>query len=165
MESGEEFDLPSGAKLFVSVSSWANIKALHDAVACELRGKGMGTLDLVEVQKAIIGEGEQGLNVVVDKMLGLASSKEVTAALFACAEKAVYRIDGTELSSVPVTPKLLDDPKYLTAAREDFYAICKRVAEVNLRPFTKALSSMFAGRAGRSAESQKSAMEPEPAKA
>lgn len=165
MEKGEECDLPSGAKLYVSVSSWENIKALHDAVANELRGKGLGSLDLVEIQKAMAGDGEQGLNVVADKMLGLIASKEVTAALFACAEKALYQPDGSLESSVPVTPRLFDHPQYLAAAREDYYEICKKVAGVNLRPFMKALSSMLKALAAKSAEPQKSPTEPEPARA
>lgn len=177
MDNDKEFDLPSGAKLFVSVSSFALAKKLQDTLLAELRGKGAGTLDVAAIQKAMgigaakkaglevtEGEDEEGLNTLVDRILGIAASKDVEDAIFACAEKAVYRPDGTEGSSVQVTRKLFDDPQYRDSAREDFYAICSRVAEVNIRPFVKALSSMFSDRAGKSAATQESNTEPELAK-
>lgn len=156
MEKGKEFDLPSGAKLYVSVSAYEHAMGLHDALAQELRGKGVGTLDIVEVQKAMRGEGEEGLNVLVDKGLALAASKEVKAALFACADKSVYRPDGSEASSIKVSPSLFDHPEHMIQAREDFYAIFAAVAEVNLRPFVKALFSMYTAHVEKRAVSQKS---------
>lgn len=169
MENGKEFDLPSGATLFVSVSSFAQAKTLQDALLVELRGKGAGTLDAAAIQKALgagfarkagidapEGEDDDGLNALVDRILGIAASKDVEAAVFACAEKALYRPDGTEASSVQVTRKLFDDEKYGDAAREDFYAICAKVAEVNIRPFVKALSSMLSDRGGKSAATRES---------
>jgi len=164
MENGQEFDLPSGAKLYVSVASFAQIKALHDAVFMELRGKGIGSLDVVSIQKTMLGSSDQGLNVLADKFLGLASSKEVEAAVFSCAEKAVYRPDGTEASSVGVTKAIFDDPKTRDRAREDYYSITLNVAQVNLKPFLKALSSLFAARVDQSAATQKSSSEPGPMK-
>lgn len=164
MENGKEFDLPSGAKLYVSVSAYEQVMALHDALASELRGKGVGALDIVEIQKARRGESEDGLNVLVDKGLALAASREVKDAVFACAAQAVYRPDGTEATSVTVSKALFDHPQYRFQAREDFYAILTSVAEVNLGPFVKALFSMFAAHVGKRADTQKSSTGPEPAR-
>ena len=156
MENGQEFDLPSGAKLYISVASFAQIKALHDAVCTELRGKGVGSLDIVSIQKTMAGSSDQGLNVLADKFMGLAASKDVEMTVFSCAEKAVYRPDGTESSSVGVTRGLFDDPRTRDQARKDYYGIMINVAQVNLRPFIEALSSMFAARVDLSADSQRS---------
>lgn len=155
MDNGQEFSLPSGAKLYVSVASFENIKALHDAVFGELRGKGIGELDLAEIQKVVRGEEGAGLGLLVDKIMSMVISKQVEMAIFLCAEKALYRHDGTESSSLQVTRGLFDNPKVRDQAREDFYAICLNIAKVNLQPFIKALSSMFMARVEKSAGTQK----------
>ena len=152
---------------------------LHDCLGEELRGNGIGVLDVGKIQKSFDsikekriaeaagspleddGEGDEGMNVVVDKMLALASSRTVKAALFACAESAVYRPDGTEASSIQFkvgTPGygVFDNPACMDNAREDFYDICKAIAEENLRPFGKALLSMFVAHMGSSASTPKS---------
>jgi len=177
MENGQEFDLPSGAKLHVSPSSFAQAKALQDALLAELRGKGLGALDVAAIQKAIgvgvakragdeapDGVEDAGLNMLVDRFLAVASSREVEAALFACAEKAVYKPGGSLDGAVQVTQRLFDDPKLRDAARRDFYAICHRVAEVNIRPFVEALFSMYAAHVGSSADTRPSSSETGPMK-
>lgn len=164
MENGQEFSLPSGAKLYVGIASFAHAKALHDAVMSELRGKGVASLDVVEIQQAISGKSQEGLNVIVDKMLAIAASKEIESAIFACADSALYMVDGSQESSVKVSRAIFDDPKTRDSARDDFYQISAKVAEVNLRPFFKALFSMFKDHVERSAAAQKSNTEPEPAK-
>jgi len=182
MEQGREYKLASGATLYVSVSSYELVMELHDAIGAELRGNGTGALDMGAVQKAVEigakkraaaaaggefdddGAGDDGLNVIVDKILALASSKKVKAALFACAEKAVYRPDGTEASSIQFklgAPGygVFDHPQHMVRARADFYDICKAIAEENLRPFGSALFSMFMGHVGSSADTQRSSSE------
>ncbi len=176
---GKEYTLTSGATLLVSVSEYEKVMALHDALGAELRGRGVGSLDIGKIQQAIQAkkkervaiaaglpveestEGDDGLNVIVDKILAVATSREFKAALFSCAEKAVYRPDGSEASSIQFrlgTPGygVFDNPVCMTQAREDFYDICKAVAEENLRPFGKALFSMFMAHVGSSADTQKS---------
>lgn len=173
--NGKLYELPSGAKLFVSVSEYEKVMALHDALADALRGGGAGALDVAKIQKAIEvaqqkrmaaaagkpveddGAGDEGLNVIVDKVLAVAGSKAVKAAIFACSEKAVYMSDGTEASSVQFNPGaagygVFDNPKCLARAREDFYEIAKAIAEENLRPFAKALFSMFMAHVANSAD-------------
>lgn len=152
-QQGNEYTLPSGAKLYASVAPWADIKALHDALLDEIRGKGVGELDLVALQKAYEGGNPEGFNHLVDKMMGLLASKPIEEAVFKCAEKALYRPDGEE-SSVRVTRALFDDPKLRERVREDYYAICLGVGGVNLRPFVKALFSALKARAGKRADIQ-----------
>ena len=179
MSKGKEYKMPSGATLFVGVASYELVMELHDSLGEELRGNGIGILDVGKIQKSIDSakkkrmtlsagkpwedeeEGDDGLNGVVDKILALASSRKVKAALFACAESAVYRQDGTESSSIQFKVGapgygVFDNPLCMDKAREDFYDICKGIAEENLRPFGKALLSMFMAHMGNSASTQKS---------
>ena len=165
--------------LFVSVSPYDRAMALHDALGAELRGNGLGSLDIGKIQKTVESgrkarvaaaagiafepdeDADGGLNVIVDNILAIATSKAFKDALFACAEKAVYRPDGTEASSIQFklgTPGygVFDNPACQTQAREDFYDICKAIAEENLRPFGKALFSAFMAHVGKSADSQPS---------
>lgn len=169
-KGGKWYDMPSGAKLYVCMSNYENLIALHDALFNELRGKGVGNLDLVAIQKAISGEGEEGLNVVADKIMALMASRDFKAALFACAEKAVYCPDGAVESAVPFRLNaagynVFDNPKCREKALGDFYDIAKAIGEENLRPFAKALSSMFAALVAKRADTQKSTTGPELAKA
>jgi len=162
VKQGNEFTLPSGATLLVSTASFASAKALHDAMCRELRGKGLGDLDVAELGKAISSSDAAGLNWLADKAMSIVSSKEIEDAFFACAEKALYRHDGQELSSLQVTRRMFDEPSVSEKAREDFYHIFLRVAEVNLKPFIKALSSVLKARADQGAESQASSTETGP---
>lgn len=171
---GNVYDMPSGAKLRVSVSEFEKVMHLHDAIADALRGGGAGSIDAVAIQKAFDanvaarvakakgqpweddGSGDGGLNEIVDRVIALVGSRTVKAAVFACADKALYMPDGTEASAVHFQPGsagygVFDNPKCMTAARGDFYEICRAIAEENLRPFGKALFSMFKDHVGSSA--------------
>lgn len=182
VNKGKAYELGSGAKLFVSVSEYEKVMDLHDALVDALRdGGGAGALDVAQVQRAIEaaqkkrqhaaagveaqlpddGSGDAGLNVIVDRVLAVAGSKRVKAAIFACSLKAVYMPDGTEASSVTFDPAVpgygvFDNPKCLAQARADFYDICKAIVEENLRPFGQALFSMFRGLVENSADSPSS---------
>jgi len=154
MEQGQTFDMPSGAKLFVSLAPFGQAKALHDAVLGELRGKGVGSLDIQALRDALGGgDGAEARNLLMDKAMGLVSSKAVEQSLFACAEKAVYRPDGSEESSRKVSPALFDDAQIREQARADYYMICWSVAKANLQPFIKALFSALLAHVDRSAKS------------
>lgn len=179
MKDAKEYAMPSGAKLLVSVSAYDPVMDLHDAFVEELRGKGIGSLDVVEIQKTIQskmaeraalaagkpweddGEADVGLNVIVDKYMALIASKSLRTAIFACAAKAIYMPDGTMETSLPFLPGtsgfgVFDHPRHGLRARGDYYAICRAVAEENLRPFGKALFSMFGGLVEKRADTQES---------
>jgi hypothetical protein len=176
MENGQEFEMPSKAKLYVSIAEWDKVKALHDALAKELNGQGVSPAEVAAVLRTAKSyasklpgaapagpdDGDGGaekltlLALLASKGLAVASSKEIETAIFACAEKAVYKHDGTVESSVPFKLNVpgynvFDNPKCRDKARLDFYEICNAVAEVNLRPFGEALFSMFMARMGKSA--------------
>lgn len=160
---GEEttFKLPSGAALYVGVAPWEDIKALHDAVIEELRGKGLGTLDFSVLKAAYENRDPNGLNHLMDKLMGVIASKQIENAIFKCGEKALYRPDGTEASSVQVSRALFNDPKIMDKVRGDYYAIAMKIGMVNLRPFIKALFSLLKAREemGESIQEQSAILE------
>jgi hypothetical protein len=154
MSQGDMVTLPSGARLFVSPSSWENAKALHDAVLREMRGKvDVAGLDLDLVRSAFEERNVQAFSHLLDKVVGIACSKDIENAIFACAEKAIYQPGGEETSK-KVSRVLFNDPDTRDQSREDYYAIAYHVAEVNLRPFVKALSSSLKALAERSTVSR-----------
>jgi len=132
-------EMPSGATLVLSVASWESIKALHDAVLREVKKGDVSGIDVEAVQGVLEGKIEAGA-ALIDRAISLASSKAVEDAMFRCAEKAVYKT-GDDETSRKVTRALFDDLAVRDQTREDYYAIAYAVAEVNLRPFVKALST------------------------
>ncbi|MES2155466.1 MAG: hypothetical protein V4510_10060 [bacterium] len=179
MENGTLYPMPSGATLYVSVSEYEKVMALHDALFAEARGGGLGAIDAASVQKAFVvgikaraakaagkpveetSEGDAGLNFIVDKLITVIGSRTVKSALFACSDKAVYRPNGSEASSIQLDPAapgygVFDNPACMLQARGDFYDICKAIGEENLRPFGPALLSMFMALMGISADIPKS---------
>lgn len=176
-DRGKEYPMSSGAMLLASQSDFARTIELHDALLDVLRGQGLGVLDVAQLQKAIVSAAKRresllkgealeeedasaaaGLNVLVDKVLALASSKRFKDALFSCAVSAQYCPDGrleTALSFDPDKPGygVFDDFKYGRQARKDFYDICRAIAEENLRPFGEALLSALSGRVDNGAAS------------
>lgn len=150
---GREFSLSSGAVLLVSMAPFQDAKRLHNEVLRALRGTGAGELDLTALKDAFSGgkfkDGGDAVNMVVDRVMTLAASEEVQAAVFKCAERAVYKADGTDQSSLKVTPALFDHGQFGERARGDFYQISMKVLEVNLGPFLAAIFSSFGARAGK----------------
>lgn len=164
-ENGREIPLSSGASLYVSIADWQEAKALQDALARALVSGGLTAVEVAAVFKAAQfravsapGQKDQGMGTaekldvvaaLTRKALELVSNKELERAIFACAEKAIYRADGTPKSSVQFKLNaagygVFDNPICRDKARGDYYEICSTVVEENLRPFAKALSSMFA---------------------
>ncbi len=146
MDQGE-FKLPSGASLVINVAPFVDAKRLHNEIIRALRGGGIGDLDMFKLKDAFaagkLKESSVG-SVLVDRIMSLAASDELEAAIFKCAECSVYR---TEDGDVRVTRKLFDDGKLGTQARGDYYAICIKIVEVNFGPFLKAIFSAFEARA------------------
>lgn len=174
-ENGKEFDMPSGAKLYVSVAEWGKVKPLHDALARALIGSGVSAPEVAAVLKGIAGkfalpgaEADEAaskeeqitvLAVLARKALEIASSKDLESAIFACAEAALYKPDGTSDTAVQFKANALgygvfDHPKCRDRARGDYYEICQAVVEVQCLPFAKALISMFVAHVGKSAATQ-----------
>ncbi len=112
-----DFTLPTGSKLVVSESSYADADALLKALVQCAKG--------VPLPKNFM---ETDVTVLKDVLVKAIVSDDVDAALFKCAERAVYE-------NVKVTKALFDDPKLKDAARQDRFLISWHVIEVNCGPF------------------------------
>jgi len=112
-------ELPSGAKLEITLAPFRIARELEKAVALEL--------------KAIsIDAGASVENSLKDLILVNVYSNPIEAALQKCMERVTY-------NGLKITPDTFEDAK----AREDYHAVCFHVAEENLRPFLKSLYALF----------------------
>lgn len=138
--STQAFTLPSGAKLVVTKANITDAEALHDAVLGALRGAFIIPANVADIDinlGQILGN-PAFLGSAIDKVLALASSKDVRAAAFKCAERATYE-------GVRVTRDLFDDPALGEKSRKDYYFILGRVIEVNLLDFFEQTFSWLKG--------------------
>ena len=130
MDENNEFKMDSGAVMLVTMASFEDAKELHDAVVRSFLAAGGQEKDLtnMETLKLILVSG---------------ANKEVERALFKCADRAIYKADGTDESAVKVNRGLFDLPKIGLQARAEYYPICMNIVEVNLKPFYLALFSLL----------------------
>lgn len=151
------FDLPSGARLRVTPSPFADAKRLQNELWKAAKGSGVGEIDLAKLREAYQkGQGDVGkvLAIFFDALLSLTSSDAVDAAVFKCAERAAYLADGTDQTARKVDRALFDDPEMGTKAREDYFPIQYKIAEVNVGPFIRAAFSALGTRERNGVASQ-----------
>lgn len=117
----KEVDLPSGAKLVVTMADFETGKSLFQAVAEEL-------------SQARISSSDEILVVVKNLMCIGVYSKKIDSCLKECFKSVSY--NGIRIVK---GNSVFEDEK----AREDYLQVCYEVALVNLRPFTKNLSALF----------------------
>ena len=114
----KEIDLPSGAKLRISLSAFAVSKALYQAVLEELKGL---TLD---------PNADVDVNLFKDLFCAGFSSPKIEKCLNECMKKALY--NEKHIDSGTFEP---------LEAREDYMSVCWEVALFNILPFTKSLNN------------------------
>ena len=142
MKKAEIFKMPSGANLHVGMAEFAQSAALMQAVLKQLVGLKLNPADLQRDMQDI-KDNPAGIMAVVDKALGLATSEDVRRAVFACATSVKYAPKATE-HLVTLDAALFDDEEFGLQAREDYYTIMFRIAEVNCKPFlVKVLSGLL----------------------
>lgn len=121
----QDFELPSGGKLHVSVAPFQDAKALTKALL-----KASGMVKLAE------NPMDMDVSVIKDMLVQAATSDEVEAALFRCMSRATY-------DNLKITPELFDDQTIGDKIRRDYFLVCAKVVEVNCLPFfDQALSSL-----------------------
>lgn len=133
MKKSEIFKMPSGATLHVGMAEFEKAGALMRAVLRQVAGMKLSAADL-ETELKTVGDTPDILMKFVDKAISMATSDEVRAAAMACAESAKYSPKGNE-ALIAVDKQLFDDEEYGIQAREDYYMILFRIAEVNCKPF------------------------------
>ena len=134
----QEFKTPAGADLKVDVADWQDVDGLQMAILRAVKGVQLnadtmqGEMDSFEQ----MAKNPALISVMMERVLSVATSKDVRAGIFACGKKALY--DG-----IPVSPALFDDAEKRDLARQDFYFICAKIAEVNVKPFFVQAFSKF----------------------
>lgn len=126
--------MPSGATLSVTVAPYVDASALTKAILKCLRGLELKP-EMVKLDLASLAEKPEMIGMLLDKLLAVTTSDEVENAIFACAERASYRLQGG--GDIKVNRDLFDDPKAGESARGDQYSIFMKVVEVNCKPFFK----------------------------
>lgn len=117
---GKVIDMPSGAKLDISVSPFADSRALYQSILEE--GKAL-KLD---------PEADVDVNFFKDLFCSAMASKKIEAALNKCFERVTYK--GLRVDNDTWEP---------VENREDYFDACFAVAKENITPFTKNLSAKY----------------------
>lgn len=138
----KKFEMPSGATLVVTTAPFADAWALMRATLKTLKGTEVRAEDLKRDVGRLL-ESSSAFSSLVDRVVEFATSPEVEAAMWRCAQRALYIPLGSDIAfpGSKVEPGLFDDPVNGISAREDYARIVTGIMEVNCLPFlAKALS-------------------------
>lgn len=154
VQQSQKFTLPSGATLAVTVAPFMDSWALMKATLKTMKGMNLTPEDLKAEDLAQFKLGKLSpaiLMLALDRVVDFATSPEVEAAMWKCAQKALYIpvASPVEFPGIKVSPSVLfDDAEHGNTAREDFAKIQAILLEVNCRPFlAKALSGFLKAKA------------------
>lgn len=128
-----EKDLPSGAKLKMSVAPFAVSRGLYQAVCEELK------------PLRIDPQAEIDLNLRKDLFCGFLASKKIESALWPCLQRCLYN-----------DLKIDDSTFEAESSRQDYITVCWEVAQLNVIPFMKDLFAELMGSLGMGVVNQKS---------
>lgn len=143
MRKAQIFKMPSGAELHVQPSEFMNAGALMQAVLKQLAGLKLSAEDLQRDVEDIKNDPGR-LSMVIDKAINLATSNEIRNAAFACMGTVKYS-PRANAGLISVGPELFDDEEFGEQAKEDYFTILYRIAEVNCKPFfVKTFSALLA---------------------
>lgn len=119
----KEFKLPSGATLGVKAATFAESKALYQAVLREAKGVTVNSkTDMAAVYKDLFCIGF--------------SSPEIELALWECLKKCTYNSGKGNLKIEQTTFEPIE-------ARDDYLTVCMEVAKENIHPFVKSLYAEY----------------------
>lgn len=121
----------NGKELLITPAAFGDAMALQKAIGRALKGT---KLELPESMAEKMDASQLG--DIIGAVLGVATSDEVEAALFACASRAVYG-PGKE----PISTEFFEKVEN----RELYYPIMIEIIKANVGPFFKGLSSKFEG--------------------
>lgn len=135
-QQNQLFKMPSGATLAVTVAPFADAWALMRASLKTLKGMGLKAEDLQQ-EGATLMDNPATLSLLLDRVVDFATSPDVEAALWRCAQRALYIPAGSpaEFPGEKVDQKLFDHPEHGSSAREDYAKLAYTLMEVNCKPF------------------------------
>ena len=144
VQQSQVFDLPSGAKLAVTVAPFVDAWALMKATLKTLKGV---QLNADAIGADVIGflSTPAGISTLIDRVAEFATSPEVEAAMWQCAARALYIPVGSsiEFPGTKVNRTMFDDQNFGMQAREDYSSIVIALMKVNCAPFlAQALSGL-----------------------
>lgn len=145
VQQSHKFEMPSGATLVITVAPFADAWALMRSSLKTLKGMDLKPSDLKLDINSLSGN-TSAFSLIVDRVVDFATSPEVEAAIWKCAQRALYIPAGSDVAfpGTKVSPHLFDDPEYGNSAREDYSKIVTSLLEVNCKPFlVKALSGLL----------------------
>ena len=148
-EQSRLFEMPSGATLAVTVAPFADAWSLMKASLRTLKGMDLKAEDLQREMGDLL-RTPSALGLILDRVVEFATSAEVEAAVWRCAQRALYIPAGSDpaFPGAKVNPALFDDPSHGSGAREDYAKIVSSIVEVNCKPFlAKALSGLLSQKA------------------
>ena len=116
MQEKHEIELPSGAKLQISLAPFAHAKQLYQAVLEELK--------LLRISSDM----EVDLELIKNLFCAGLSSKKVEDAVDLCMKRVTY-------NNIRITPDTFEPAE----ARQDYIPALLEVVQVNLLPFMKSL--------------------------
>lgn len=125
----------NGKELRITPASYKTAMSLTKAIGRALKGT---SLELPDNVTAEISPEKMG--DIFNAILNVAISDDVEAALFACAETAVYG---------PTSEKINQDFFDKVENRELFYPIMLEIIKANVGPFFKGLSSKLSAAVGQ----------------
>lgn len=136
VQQAQLFDMPSGARLSVTVAPFQDAWALMRASLKTLQGTSIETKDL-KTDLASVVANPAAFSFILDRLVGFATSPEVEAAIWRCATRALYIPAGSpvEFPGNKVSPALFDDAVCGNSAREDYAQIVISLMEANCKPF------------------------------
>lgn len=132
----------NGKELLVTPGSWSEAMALQKAIGRALKGTKLDLPgdSLTELSPDSFGD-------ILGAVLSVATSDEVEAALFVCAERSTYGADRIKVDR---------DFFETVENRELYYPIMVEIIKANVGPFFKGLASKFGALAGISGVNLKS---------
>jgi hypothetical protein len=117
----KEINLPSGAKLGITLAPFSDSKALYTALIQELK-----TIHIGELTKL-------NINLMKDLICAAMSSENVEKCIWKCMERAVY-------NKLNITQDTFEPEE----ARQDYNIVLMEVGKANVLPFLKSLSPQYA---------------------
>lgn len=133
----KEFNGNNGARVVINPAPFKTVKKLRQQIAKELLNHKIDVgnpKSFNDLRKQIGDNMSDYLNLIKDILLGLEVSEDFTNVIESCMRECTY-------NNAVINMQLFDD---IPEAREDYDKIVMEVIKVNLAPFTKALSGLFA---------------------
>lgn len=141
-QQSQIFDMPSGARLAVTVAPFVDAWSLMKATLKTLKGFNLKPEDL-KLDMTSLLKSTSGISMMLDRIVDFATAPDVEVAIWKCAQRSLYipADSPIEFPGHPVNMKLLDDPSCGMAARGDYSKIVMALLEVNCAPFLANLLS------------------------